>query len=62
MHLDIRTPVGLFFALVGVALMVWGSVGDPAMYAHSLGVNINLWWGMAMTAFGVVLLWLARRR
>jgi hypothetical protein len=61
MQLDIRLPVGLFFALVGAALVVWGLAGDPASYAHSLGVNINLWWGLAMAAFGGVMLWLSRR-
>jgi len=61
MQLDIRLPVGMFFTLVGLALVAWGFAGDPAMYAHSLGININLWWGLAMAAFGGVLLWLARR-
>ena len=61
MQLDIRTPVGLFFTIVGLSLVAWGWVGDPSMYAQSLGININLWWGMVMTAFGGVLLWLARR-
>jgi hypothetical protein len=61
MQLDIRTPVGLFFTTVGLLLVVWGWVGDPSMYAHSLGININLWWGVVMAVFGGVLLWLARR-
>lgn len=61
MQLDIRTPVGLFFTIVGLSLVAWGWAGDPTMYTHSLGININLWWGMVMAAFGAVLLWLARR-
>ena len=61
MQLDIRTPVGLFFTIVGLSLVAWGWVGDPTMYSHSLGININLWWGMVMAAFVGVLLWLARR-
>jgi hypothetical protein len=32
------------------------------MYArHSLGVNVNLWWGIAMLIFGAGMLLLARR-
>jgi len=61
MQLDIRKPVGLFFALVGLLLVLWGVLGDHAMYARSAGININLWWGLVMTAFGALLLWLARR-
>ena len=38
---------------------------DPAHYARSLAVNINLWWGLVMLVFGLALLagvWLSRRR
>lgn len=62
MKIDIRTPVGLMFAFVGLLLVGYGLLGDPAIYERSLGVNINLWWGLAMGAFGAVMLWLARRR
>jgi hypothetical protein len=61
MHIDIRVPVGLMFALVGLLLVGLGCFGDAAMYHISLGVNINLWWGLVMTAFGGLMLWLARR-
>lgn len=61
MHIDIRTPVGLMFAAVGLLLVGFGLLGDSAIYVRSLGLNINLWWGLAMTAFGAVMLWLARR-
>jgi hypothetical protein len=62
MHIDIRTPIGLMFATVGLLLVGFGLLGDSAIYARSLGLNINLWWGLAMTGFGAVMLWLARRR
>ena len=61
MKIDIRTPVGLMFAFVGLLLVGYGLFGDAAIYERSLGVNINLWWGMAMSGFGGLLLWLARR-
>jgi hypothetical protein len=61
MHIDIRVPVGLMFTIVGVLLVGLGWLGDASMYHVSLGVNINLWWGLVMTGFGAAMLWLARR-
>jgi membrane protein implicated in regulation of membrane protease activity len=61
MGLDIRLPLGLLFALLGVILTVYGLAGNPARYAQSLGVNINLYWGMVLFVFGVVMLFLGRR-
>ena len=61
MHIDIRTPVGLMFAAVGLLLVVSGLTADAAMFQRSLGVNINLWWGLVMAAFGGFMLWLAKR-
>ena len=61
MKIDIRTPVGLMFAFVGLLLVGFGLMGDAAIYERSLGVNINLWWGLAMSGFGGLMLWLARR-
>jgi hypothetical protein len=61
MKIDIRTPVGLMFAFVGLLLVGYGLLSSPAVYERSLGININLWWGLAMTSFGAFMLWLARR-
>ena len=61
MGLDIRLPIGLFFALVGALLVGYGLWADPAVYAVSLGYNINLVWGAVLVVFGVLFLWLARR-
>jgi len=58
--LDIRTPLGLLFLAIGVLLAGWGLASDPAIYAASLGININLIWGAAMAAFGAVVLLIAR--
>jgi hypothetical protein len=36
-------------------------VSDPDIYEkHSLGININLWWGSITLAFGIVMLLLAQ--
>ncbi|MBL9187550.1 MAG: hypothetical protein ABL879_15775 [Devosia sp.] len=62
MQLDIRLPMGLLFLLLGIILVVYGSISDPAIYtAHSLGQNVNLIWGALFTVFGALMLWLARR-
>jgi hypothetical protein len=56
MGLDVRVPVGLLFSAIGLALTGYGLVADPAIYARSLGINVNLWWGLVLLAFGVVML------
>ena len=61
MNLDIRFPIGLLFALVGAVIAVFGLLSDPAIYQRSLGININLWWGLVMFLFGCVMLLMARR-
>jgi hypothetical protein len=61
MQLDIRIPLGLLFAIVGAMLAIFGTVSDGAAGAHTAGLNIDLWWGLAMAAFGGLMLWLARR-
>ena len=63
MQLDIRLPMGLLFLILGVILMVYGLISDPAIYVqHSLGQNVNLIWGAIFALFGGAMLWLARRR
>jgi hypothetical protein len=54
MGLDIRLPIGIIFTIYGVILPIYGVVADPSMFQEkSLGVNIDLWWGLAMLVFGV---------
>jgi len=63
MGFDIRLPIGMMFSVFGLLVAGYGAAtnGD-AMYArHSLGININLWWGIAMVIFGAFMLMLARR-
>ena len=62
MGLDIRLPIGLMFAILGVLLAGWGLVSDEAIYERSLGININLIWGTILIVFSVVLLWLGSRK
>ena len=62
MSLDLRLPIGLLFLLLGALLLVYGLVSDPAIYEVSLGVNVNLWWGLVMLLFGAVMFVPAWRR
>lgn len=62
MQLDVRLPIGLMFVLFGAILALFGLVSDPTIYRqHSLGVNINLYWGLVQLAFGVFMLLLTWR-
>src|SRR3972149_3486929 len=61
MRLDIRTPIGIMFALLGGLLTAYGVFADKAIYVRSLGVNVNLWWGLVMLVFGILMLLLGRR-
>jgi len=60
-QLDLRIPIGGMFAIFGAILIVYGLVSDPAIYERSLGINVNLWWGMVLVVFGLVMLGLAMR-
>lgn len=62
MGLDVRLPVGLLFTLMGLTLSVHGAASDPAAYLRSLGINLNLIWGLVLLAFGVLMLWLGKTR
>jgi len=55
MAIDIRAPIGLLFLILGGLLIVYGAAthfSNPSMYARSLGININIWWGLVMVVFG----------
>ena len=62
MGLDIRIPVGLMFAIVGGILLIYGLISDSRIYEASLGINVNLWWGIILLVFGLVMLVLGRRK
>jgi hypothetical protein len=61
MSLDIRLPIGLLFSIIGLILIAYGLVADPAIYVRSLGYNVNLWWGLVQLLFGLMMLGLAWR-
>jgi hypothetical protein len=60
--LDVRLPIGLMFSVFGVLLAGFGLVSDPEIYeAHSLGINVNLGWGVVLLLFGATMLGFALR-
>ena len=61
MGLDIRFVIGLMFLVIGGLLTVFGALSDHDIYRRSLDINVNLWWGLVIMAFGAKLLWLSRR-
>jgi protein-S-isoprenylcysteine O-methyltransferase Ste14 len=62
MGLDIRWPIGLMFTLIGALLVIFGAASDKAIYEqHSLGININLVWGLVLFVFGAFMLFMAWR-
>jgi multisubunit Na+/H+ antiporter MnhG subunit len=62
MGVDIRIPIGLMFTILGLLLAVFGLLSDSSIYQRSLGINVNLLWGAVLTVFGVIMLWMGRRR
>jgi multisubunit Na+/H+ antiporter MnhG subunit len=64
MGLDIRIPLGLIFLLIGGLMTIYGFVTRNAtdIYQKSMGVNLNLTWGLIMFFFGLVMFYLGRRQ
>ena len=58
MGLDIKIPIGLMFVILGALISVYGFItnSDAALYQKSLEININIWVGLFMVAFGGIML------
>jgi len=64
MGVDIRFPIGLMFTIFGLVLTILGLVtnSNAEMYKRSLDININLWSGLVILVFGILMLIFALRR
>lgn len=63
MGLDIRVPLGLIFLITGGIISVYGFLTrNSAIYEKSMGVNLNLGWGLIMLVFGAVMFFFGRRQ
>jgi len=63
MKLDLRIPMGMLFTLMGTILAAFGfsTRNNTDLYLKSLRIDVNLWWGIVLLAFGIVMLTLGRR-
>jgi hypothetical protein len=50
--LDLKLPIGWLLSAYGVLLTVYGLLTKKEMYAISLGINLNLVWGLVMIVIG----------
>ncbi len=64
MGLDIRIPLGLIFLLIGSLMSVYGFITRNAadIYEKSMGINLNLTWGVIMFVFGLIMFVVGRRQ
>jgi hypothetical protein len=60
MRFDVRWPLGALFTLLGALLVLYG-LGAAHGAARALGINVDLWWGLVLAAFGIVTLLSAAR-
>ena len=62
MNFDLRLPIGIMFTVFGTMLTIFGfATRGSEIYQHSLGININIRWGLVLLVFGVSMLVLAKR-
>jgi hypothetical protein len=60
--MDIRAPIGGLFTLLGIMLAGYGLVAGSRTASDVAPVtNVNLWWGIVMLLFGLMMLAMSRR-
>lgn len=52
--MSIAITIGGTIGLIGLVILLYGLFGG-ADYSKSDGININLWWGLVMVIFGVIM-------
>ncbi len=63
MGLDIRIPLGLIFLITGGLMSICGLLTrGSAIYERSMGINLNLGWGLVMFLFGLIMFLVGRRQ
>lgn len=56
MRLDLRIPIGVLLAVIGVLVALYGLVERPLRD----GINVDLWWGLVLLVVGATFLAVAR--
>jgi membrane-bound ClpP family serine protease len=61
--IDIKLPIGLMFSILGVCITIYGliTMGDP-MYGKTFNINMNLWSGIGMLVFGLIMLAFSKKK
>jgi hypothetical protein len=54
--LDLKLPLGCLLTAYGILLGVYGLVTGKEFYGKSLGINVNLVWGILMFIVGGIFL------
>ena len=63
MGLDIRIPLGMIFLIIGGIMSAFGLYSrNSSLYDRSLGINLNLTWGLIMFVFGLVMYVVGKRQ
>jgi hypothetical protein len=50
--LDLKLPIGWLLSVYGLGLGIYGLVTRKEIYEKSLGLNVNLIWGILMLVIG----------
>ena len=60
---DIRIAIGALFFALGAVLAFYGffTRSNAQLYARSENIPINLWWGLVMVVFGIVMIFFGTR-
>lgn len=52
--MSIATTIGATIALIGLVMLLYGLFGH-ADFSRSDGINVDLWWGLLMVVFGLLM-------
>lgn len=50
--LDLKLPIGWLLSAYGLGLGIYGLLTEKELYEKSLGINVNLVWGILMLVIG----------
>ena len=53
-RMSIALTIGATIGMIGLILLLYG-LFVTADYSRSDGININLWWGLLMLVFGILM-------
>jgi hypothetical protein len=57
--IDLKLPLGVLLTFYGLVLTLYGIFTGPEFYQKSLGIDLNLIWGIGLLIIGIFLLVLA---